>query len=47
MKIKEAEIMRVNIENRTLKLIEGDITEIQTNTIINSANARLFFWGGT
>jgi O-acetyl-ADP-ribose deacetylase (regulator of RNase III) len=46
MRIKEAEVMRVNIENRTLELIEGDITEMQTDVIVNAANAQLILGGG-
>lgn len=38
--------MRVNIENRTLELVEGDITEMQTDAIVNAANARLVLGGG-
>ncbi len=38
--------MRVNIENRVLELLEGDITEMQTEAIVNAANARLVLGGG-
>ncbi len=38
--------MRVNIENCVLELLEGDITEMQTEAIINAANARLVLGGG-
>lgn len=38
--------MRVNIENCVLELLEGDITEMQTEAIINAANARLILGGG-
>jgi len=38
--------MKVNIENRVLELLEGDITEMQTDAIVNAANARLILGGG-
>lgn len=38
--------MRLNIENRVLELVEGDITEMQTDAIVNAANARLVLGGG-
>ena len=38
--------MKVNIENRTLELLDGDITEMQTDAIVNAANARLILGGG-
>jgi O-acetyl-ADP-ribose deacetylase (regulator of RNase III) len=38
--------MRVNIENCVLELLEGDITEMQTEAIVNAANARLVLGGG-
>ena len=38
--------MRVNIENRVLELLEADITEMQTDAIVNAANARLILGGG-
>ena len=38
--------MRVNIENRSLELVEGDITEMQTEAIVNAANAQLILGGG-
>jgi O-acetyl-ADP-ribose deacetylase (regulator of RNase III) len=38
--------MKVNIENRILELVEGDITEMQTETIVNAANAQLILGGG-
>ena len=38
--------MRVNIENCVLELLEGDITEMQTEAIVNAANARLILGGG-
>lgn len=38
--------MKVNIENCILELIEGDITEMQTDAIVNAANARLILGGG-
>jgi len=38
--------MKVNIENRVLELVEGDITEMQTDAIVNAANNRLILGGG-
>jgi len=38
--------VRVNIENRVLELLEADITEMQTDAIVNAANARLILGGG-
>jgi len=38
--------MKVNIENRVLELLEADITEMQTDAIVNAANARLILGGG-
>ena len=38
--------MKVNIENRILELLEGDITEMETDAIVNAANAQLFLGGG-
>jgi O-acetyl-ADP-ribose deacetylase (regulator of RNase III) len=38
--------MRVNIENSVLELLEGDITEMQTDVIVNAANAQLVLGGG-
>ncbi len=38
--------MKVNIENRVLELIEGDITEMETDAIVNAANAQLVLGGG-
>lgn len=38
--------MRVNIENRSLELLDGDITEMQTDAIVNAANAQLVLGGG-
>ncbi len=38
--------MRVNIENRVLELLEADITEMQTDAIVNAANAQLILGGG-
>jgi O-acetyl-ADP-ribose deacetylase (regulator of RNase III) len=38
--------MKVNIENRVLELVEGDITEMHTDAIVNAANARLILGGG-
>jgi len=38
--------MKVNIEKCVLELLEGDITEMQTDAIVNAANARLILGGG-
>ena len=38
--------MKVTIENRVLELVEGDITEMETDAIVNAANARLTLGGG-
>ena len=38
--------MKVNIENSVLELLDDDITEMQTDAIVNAANARLILGGG-
>ena len=38
--------MHVNIKNSILQLVEGDITEMETDAIVNAANARLTLGGG-
>jgi len=38
--------MKANFENRVLELVEGDITEMQTDAIVNAANAQLILGGG-
>ncbi len=38
--------MRVNIGNCILELVEGDITEMETDAIVNAANAQLILGGG-
>ena len=38
--------MKVNIGNSALELAEGDITEMQTDAIVNAANAQLILGGG-
>jgi O-acetyl-ADP-ribose deacetylase (regulator of RNase III) len=38
--------MDVKIAGRTLALVEGDITEMGTDAIVNAANARLVLGGG-
>ena len=45
-KINEAETMKVNVGNSALELVEGDITEMQTEAIVNVANAQLVLGGG-
>ena len=38
--------MKVNIAGCILELVEGDITEMETEAIVNAANARLVLGGG-
>ena len=38
--------MKVTVENRVLELVEGDITEMETDAIVNAANAQLILGGG-
>jgi len=38
--------MKVNINEKILQLIEGDITEMDTEAIVNAANAQLVLGGG-
>lgn len=38
--------MKVSIGQRTLELVEGDITEMETDAIVNAANAQLVLGGG-
>ena len=38
--------MKVDIENHDLELLEGDITEMDTDAIVNAANAQLVLGGG-
>ena len=38
--------MKVNVEKSVLELIDGDITEMQTDSIVNAANAQLVLGGG-
>ena len=38
--------MEVKIAGRTLELVEGDITEMDTDAIVNAANAQLVLGGG-
>jgi O-acetyl-ADP-ribose deacetylase (regulator of RNase III) len=38
--------MKVNIGNSVLELLDADITEMQTDAIVNAANAQLILGGG-
>jgi O-acetyl-ADP-ribose deacetylase (regulator of RNase III) len=38
--------VKIEIENHVLELTEGDITEMQTDAIINAANSQLVLGGG-
>lgn len=38
--------MEVKIAGRTLQLVEGDITEMDTDAVVNAANAQLVLGGG-
>jgi len=38
--------MKVEIGNSSLELVQGDITEMDTDAIVNAANARLILGGG-
>ena len=38
--------MEVTIAGKILALVEGDITEMQTDAIVNAANAQLVLGGG-
>ncbi|HUT47317.1 MAG TPA: macro domain-containing protein [Sedimentisphaerales bacterium] len=38
--------MKVKINNRVLELLDGDLTEMDTDAIVNAANARLILGGG-
>jgi len=38
--------MKVEINNRILELLDGDITEMETDAIVNAANAQLILGGG-
>ncbi|MCH7558261.1 MAG: macro domain-containing protein [Planctomycetes bacterium] len=45
-KLQVRHTLKVNIKNSTLELLDGDITEMQTDAIVNAANARLILGGG-
>lgn len=38
--------MKVHVNGHTLELVEGDITELDTDAIVNAANAQLLLGGG-
>jgi len=38
--------MKVEINNRVLELLDGDLTEMDTDAIVNAANAQLILGGG-
>ena len=38
--------MKVNVGKRVLELVDGDITEMDTDAIVNAANAQLVLGGG-
>jgi O-acetyl-ADP-ribose deacetylase (regulator of RNase III) len=38
--------MKININNRVLELMDGDLTEMDTDAIVNAANAQLILGGG-
>jgi len=38
--------MKVSINGRLLELLQGDITEMETDAIVNAANAQLILGGG-
>jgi O-acetyl-ADP-ribose deacetylase (regulator of RNase III) len=38
--------MKAEIGNSVLELVEGDITEMQTDAVVNAANAQLILGGG-
>ena len=38
--------MKVNVGTRVLELLDGDITEMDTDAIVNAANAQLVLGGG-
>jgi O-acetyl-ADP-ribose deacetylase (regulator of RNase III) len=38
--------VKVNINNRVLELLDGDLTEMDTDAVVNAANAQLILGGG-
>ena len=39
-------MLKVKINNRVLELLDGDLTEMDTDAIVNAANAQLILGGG-
>jgi len=46
VRIIEEDAMKVNIKNCVLELLEGDITEMASDAIVNAANSHLILGGG-
>ena len=44
--LRKVNAVRVQIANSVVELVEGDITEMQTDAIVNAANAQLILGGG-
>ena len=46
VRITEADTMKAEVNNSIVELVEGDITEMQTDALVNAANAQLILGGG-